>query len=97
MRRYKLVSQLRLSRDDSVDLVVNMNFLHEVLADVVQKLMQIRVVVINVARIWRMVTIFLQYCKGDTAIYAQRVDGNETFIARLLLYDGELTVLKVFW
>lgn len=97
MRRYKLVSQLRLSRDDSVDLVVNVNFVHEVLADMVQQLMQIRVVVVDVAGIWRMVVVLLQDGKGDTAVDAQRVDRNETFVARLLLHDAELSVLEVLW
>ena len=70
MRGYKLVSQLRLSRDDSVDLVVNMNFIHKVLADVVQQLMQIRVVVVDIAGIWCMVVVLLQYGKGDSTINA---------------------------
>ena len=60
MRRYKLVSQLCLARDLSVNLVVNVNFVHEVLTNVVQEFMQIRVVVVDVARIWRMVVVLLQ-------------------------------------
>lgn len=60
VRGYELVYQLRLSRDDSVDLVVYVNFVHEVIADVVQQLMQIRVVV-DIACIWHMIAIFLQH------------------------------------
>ena len=70
MRRYKLVSKFCLASDDAVYLVVDMNFVHEVLADVVQQFMQIRVVVVDVARIWRMVAIFLQYGKGDSTVNA---------------------------
>lgn len=38
MRRYKLVSKLRLAGDDTVYLVVDVNFIHKILADVVQEL-----------------------------------------------------------
>ena len=97
MRGYKLVSQFRLACDDAIDFIVDVHLVHKVLAYMVQQLMQIRVVVVDVARIWRMVAIFLQYGKGDTAVDAQRVDRHETLVARFLLNDGELTVLKVFW
>ena len=95
MRRYKLVSQLRLSRDDSVDLVVNVNFVHEVLTNVVQEFMQIRVVVINVAGIWCMVVVLLQYSEGDTTVDAETVDRHETFVAGLLLHDRKLAIAEV--
>ena len=95
MRRYKLVSKFRLAGDDAVYLVVNMNFIHEIFANVVQEFMQIRVVVVDVARIWRIVAIFLQYGEGDTAVDAQRVDGNETLVARFLLDYRELPIAEV--
>ena len=95
VRRYKLVSQLRLSRDDSVDLIVNVNFIHEVFAYMVQQFMQIRVVVVDVAGIWCMVVVLLQYSEGDTAVDAETVDRHETLVAGLLLNDGELTVAEV--
>ena len=60
VRGYELVSQFRLAGDDAIDLVVYVNFVHEVLADVVQQLMQIRVVV-DIACIWHMIAIFLQH------------------------------------
>ena len=95
MRGYKLVSKFRLAGNDAVYLVVDMNFIHEVLAYMVQQFMQIRIVVVDVARIWRMVTIFLQYGKGYTAVDAQRVDRHEALVAGLLLNYRELTVSKV--
>ena len=55
MRGYELIALFGFAGNLSVDLVVNVNFIHEVLANVAQKLMQIRVVVVDVARIWRMV------------------------------------------
>ena len=95
VRGYKLVSQFRLAGDNSVNLVVYVNFVHKVFADVVQKLMQIRVVVVDVARIWRMVVVLLQDGKGDTAVDAKRVDRHETLVARFLLYDRKLAIAEV--
>ena len=95
MRRYKLVSQLRLACNYSVNLIINMHLFHKVLADVVQQFMQIRVIVINVAGIWRMIVVLLQDGKGDTAVDTQRVDRHEALIAGLLLDYRELTVAEV--
>ena len=85
MRRYKLVSQFRLAGDDAVNLIINVHLVHKVLAYMVQQLMQIRVVVVDVAGIWRMVAIFLQYGKGDSRVDAQRIDRHEALVAGLLL------------
>ena len=95
MRGYELVSQFRLAGDDAVYLVVDVNFIHEVLANMTQEFVQIRVVVVDVAGIWCMVVILLQYGKGDTAVDAQRVNRHETLVARLLLNYRELTVAEV--
>lgn len=95
VRGYKLVSQFRFAGNNAINLIINMHLIHKVFADVVQKLMQIRVVVVDVARIWRMVAIFLQYSKRDTAVDAQRVDGHKTLVARFLLHDAELSILEV--
>jgi hypothetical protein len=51
MRGYELVSQFRFAYNVAVDFVVYVNFFHKVLSDVAQKFMQIRVVVVDVARI----------------------------------------------
>ena len=72
-----------------------MHLVNEVLADVVQEFMQIRVVVIDVAGIWCMVVVLLQYGKGDTAVDAQRVDRHKALVARLLLDYRELPIAEV--
>ena len=95
MRRYKLVSQLRLSRDDSVNLVVNVYFLQEVLTDVVKELMEVIVVVVNVACVRRMIAVLFKNCKCNTAVYAERVNWHKTFVARFLLNNRESSVLEV--
>ena len=95
VRGYKLVSQFRFAGNNAINLIINMHLIHKVLADVVQKFMQIRVVVVDVARIWRMVAIFLQYGKGDTAVDAHRVDGHKALVSRFLLHDAELSILEV--
>ena len=95
VRGYELIALLSFADNLSVYLVVYVNFVHEVLADVVQQLMQIRVVVVDVAGIWRMVAIFLQYGKGDTAVDAQRVYRHEALVARFLLDYREMTIAEV--
>ena len=70
MRGYKLVSQFRLAGDDAVYLVVDVNFIHEVLANMTQEFVQIRVVVVDVAGIWCMVVVLLQYSESYSAINA---------------------------
>ena len=95
MRRYELIALFGFAGDLSVDLVVDVHLVHEVLAYMVQKLMQIRIVVIDVASIWCMVVVLLQYGECDTAVDAQRVDRHETLVARLLLDYRELTVAEV--
>ena len=95
MRGYELVSQLRLSRDNAVNLIINMHLVHEGLANVVQEFMQIGVVVVDVASIRCMVVVLLQDSEGDTAVDAQAVDGHKALVTRLLLNDGELTVAEI--
>ena len=97
VRGYKLVSQFRFAGNNAINLIINMHLIHKVLSDVVQKFMQIRVIVVDVACIWRMVAIFLQYGKCDTAVDTQRVDGHKTLVTSFLLHDTELSVLEVFW
>ena len=70
MRGYKLVSQFRLAGDDAVYLVVDVHLVHEVLANVVQEFMQIRVVVVDVAGIWCMVVVLLQNGEGYSTVNA---------------------------
>ena len=95
VRGYKLVSQFRLAGNLSVYLVVNVHLVHKVLTDVAKKLMQIRVVVVDVAGIWCMVVVLIQDSEGDTAVDAQAVDGYETLVSSLLLHDAELSVFEV--
>ena len=70
MRRDELESLFSFAGDYSVYLVVDVNVFQEVFADVVQKFVQITVVIINIACIWRMVAVFLQNCKSDTIVDA---------------------------
>ena len=88
---------LRFAGDDAIDFIVDVHLIHEVLSDVVQKLMQICVVVIDVTSIRCMVVVLLQDGEGDTAVDAQGVDRNEALVARLLLNYRELPVTEVLW
>jgi hypothetical protein len=89
MRRNKLVSQFRLAGDDSVNFVVDMNFIHEVLADVVKQLVKVAIIVVNITDVWRMITVLFEDGEGNLWIDAETVDGHEALISGLLLHDGE--------
>lgn len=95
VRRYELIALFGFAGDLPVYLVVDMHFFEEVLTDMAKQFMQIGIVVIYVARIWRMVVVLLQDSEGDTAVDAQRVDRNEALVARLLLNYRELPVSKI--
>ena len=95
VRGYKLVSQFCLAGDNAVDLIVDMHLVQEVLADMTKQFMQICVVVVDVARIWRMVVVLFQDGEGDTAVDAQRIDRHKALVAGLLLDYRELTIAEV--
>ena len=57
--------------------------------------MQVAVVVVDVADVWRVVAVLFEDGEGDTAVDAQCVDGYKAFVAGLLLHDGELAVSEV--
>ena len=61
----------------------------------VEQLVKVAVVVVDVAIIRRVVTIFVQNSKSYTAIYAHCIDGHVALVPCLLLYDTEDTVAKI--
>ena len=95
MRGYELIALFGFAGNLSVDLVVNVYLVHEILAYMTKQFMQIRVVVVDVAGIWCLVVVLLQDGEGDSAVDAQRVDRHETLVTRLLLDDRELSVAEV--
>ena len=79
----------------SVYLVVYVNFFHEVLANMVEQLMKVAVIVINVACVWCMVIVSFKDGKGYSGVDAQSVDRHKAFVTSLLLDDRELAVAEV--
>ena len=61
----------------------------------VEQLVQVAVIVVDVAVVWRVVAVFIQDSKSYTAIYAHRIDGHVALVPCLLLYDTEDTVAKI--
>ena len=58
--------------------------------------MQVAVVVVDVADVWRVVAVLFQDGECNTTVDAHGVDGYEAFVAGLLLHDGELSITEVF-
>ena len=53
----------------------------------VKQLMKVAIVVVDVTSVWRMVVVFFENSKCDTAVDAQSVDRHKAFVTSLLLYD----------
>ena len=96
MRRDELIPSFGLTGYDSVDLVVDVYLFQKVLAYVSQQLMQVAVVVVDVARIWCSVVVLFKVGERDAAVDAQLVNWYKALVAGLLLNDGELSVFEVF-
>jgi hypothetical protein len=86
---------LRLTGDYAIDYIINMHLFKKVLADVVEQLVKVAVVVIDVANVWRVVVVFFKDSKSYPCINAERVNRHKTFIAGLLLHDAKLTIAEV--
>ena len=87
MRGYELVAMFCLAHDDTIDFVVDVNLFQKVLANMVEQLMKVAVIVIDVACIWCMVIVSFKDGKGYPGVDAQSVDRHKAFVTSLLLYN----------
>ena len=95
MRRYQLVPVFCFAGDNAVNLVIDVYFVQKIFANMVQKFVQITVVIINFACIWCVVAVFLQYCKSNTAVDAHGVYWHMAFVSSFLLYYAKDAITEV--